>query len=124
MVEILEVPELREPQREMKLENDESYQSAESGINTGDDSSGLVVCKMENNDSSGYESKSGDSLIKNDKVIAEIFDLDCFNPPILNSSNLVANNKICEISTIENDGSAPKPSGKGTYFIEGKCCRN
>ena len=114
MVEIMEVPEVIDTERHVKHENDESYRSAESGIGEGEESSVSVVCKIEANDSSGYESKSG-LLVEDGKLLAEIFDIERFNPPILNSTNVDIKGKICDISTIENDGAMPK-SVQGNTF--------
>ena len=115
MVEIMEVPENKELQMGVKHENDESYKTAESGISTEGESSLSVVCKEEKNESSGYDSKTDDFFVENGKMLLEIFDLNCFNPPIYNSSNIDVKDKICDISTIENDGLVPK-SVKGNNF--------
>ena len=92
-----------------KVENDRSYRN-DSGVSTDNSSNGHKSSKEH---SSGYDSINSESTDGSwIKMPNEVVDPVSFDPPCLQSSDLVPKSKIWDLSSIENTGNVPK-STKG-----------
>ena len=115
MVEITEMNAEPVVERSNKLENDRSYKY-DSGVSSIVDSTGGDGTRSQ---SSGYNST--DSRSTNGtwiKLENEVIDPISFNPPCLQSSDLMPKSKILDISSIENLGLVPKSTkGKLRHFL-------
>ena len=106
MVEISEVDEVPQLVANTKQENDLSYdRHDDSGVKSVSYDESSVALTKSGNSSSGYESSG---LNENEKswfkIKNEVIDPTVFDPPLLHSSNLIADVKITDISTIEHEG--------------------
>ena len=112
MVKIAEIVRENAGEEIVKQENDRSYKT-DSGITTDDQSIAeereLAGADDSNITSSGYQTSEGDSSKKWMKVKNEVVDLEVFDPPFLQSTDLRLKKDACfDISTIEHANNMPR----------------